>query len=156
MAEETLTLDPLQRDLLLPELESFLAAAPDGPARLPYLALRDAITAQSVPTALAGRLEVLIELLLTSGKARRTHGPAADLSLWALFQKTPRGRAQLESVGQINSALKQIEGQVLELISVTARAPGACSITLKGGGLQLAIRFDVLGARVESVDVGSD
>ena len=153
-SDEALTLDDLQRDLLLPELDTFLAAAPDGAGRESYLALRAAINALSVPVELAGRLELVIELLLTSGKARRTYGPAADLSLWALFQKTPRGRALFDSVATLNTALKRLEGQTLEFVSAVARAPGAYSITLKSAELQLVLRFDSAGARVESVDVG--
>ncbi|MGO9263633.1 MAG: hypothetical protein ACLQJ0_13710 [Steroidobacteraceae bacterium] len=154
MADEPLTLEALQRDLLLPELDTFLAAAPDAAGRELYLALRDALSALSVPPALVGRLELVTELLLTSGKARRAHGPAADLALWALFQKTPRGRALLESVATLNTALKRLEGQTLEFVSAVARAPGVYAITLKSGGLQLVLRFDSAGARVESVDVG--
>jgi len=101
-----------------------------------------------------GRLELVTELLLTSGKARQAYGPPADLALWALFQKTPRGRALLESVATLNTALKRLEGQTLEFVSAIARAPGVYSITLKSAGLQLVLRFDSAGARVESVDVG--
>ena len=123
MLDDSLTLDTLQRDLLVPELEAFLAAAPDTAGRESYLALRDAINALTVPGALASRLEAVTELLLTSGKARRAYGPAADLSLWSLFQKTPRGRALLASVTALNTALKRLEGQTLEFVSATARAP---------------------------------
>lgn len=155
MPDEALRLESLQRDLLLPELDTFLAAAPDAPGRESYLALREAVRALSVPPELASRLELVTELLLTSGKARRTYGPAADLSLWALFQQTPRGRALRGSIAALNTALKQLEGQALEFVSVAARAPGAYSITLKSAGLQLVLRFDSAGARIESVDVGA-
>jgi hypothetical protein len=156
MADDPLILDGLQRDLLLPELDAFLAAAPDGVARDSYLALRHAIDSLIVPQELASRLEAITELLLTSGKARRAYGPAADLSLWSLFQKTPRGRAMLDSVAALDTALKRFEGQTLEFVNATARAPGAYSITLKSSEFQLVLRFDSTGARVESVEVGSE
>ena len=153
-SDDTLILEPLQRDLLLPELDSFLAAAPDAAGQDAYRALREAVNALCVPPALANRLELVTELLLTSGKARRMHGPAADHALWALFQKTPRGRLLRDSITTLNSALKQLEGQALELVAVAVRAPGAYSITLKAAGLQLVARFDAAGARLESADIG--
>jgi hypothetical protein len=156
MADDPLILDSLQRDLLVPELEAFLAVAPDSAARDSYLALRDAINALAVPEALANRLEAITELLLSSGKARRAYGPGADLSLWALFQKTPRGRAMLDSVADLNTALKRLEGQTLEFVNAIARAPGAYSIILKSAEFQLVLRFDSTGARVESVEVGTE
>ena len=156
MPDDALILDSLQRDLLLPELDAFLAAAPDTAGREAYAALRDAINALAVPHELAGRLEAVTELLLTSGKARRAYGPAADLSLWALFQKTPRGRALLASIAALNTALKRLEGQTLEFVTAAARAPGVYSITLKSPEFQLVLRFDSAGARVESVEVGTE
>lgn len=154
MSDDSLTLDTLQRDLLAPELDAFLAAAPDAAGRAAYLALRDAITAQCVPSALADRLAAVTELLLSSGRARQAHGPAADLALWALFQRTPRGRAMLDSVGALNRVLKRLEGRTLEFVAAAARAPGAYSITLKSAEFQVVLRFDSAGARVESVEVG--
>jgi hypothetical protein len=156
MADDALILDSLQRDLLLLELDAFLAAAPDSAGRESYLVLRDAIDSLTVPQELASRLEAITELLLTSGKARKAYGPAADLSLWALFQKTPRGRAMLDSVAALNTALKRLEGQTLEFVNATTRAPGAYSITLKSSEFQLVLRFDSTGARVESVEVGTE
>jgi hypothetical protein len=156
MPDEVLTLESLQRDLLLLELDSFLAAVPDTAGREAYVALRDAVRALRVPHDLAERLAVVIELLLTSGKARRAYGPAADLSLWALFQKTPRGAAVSESLANLNSALKAFEGQTLEFVSVAARAPGAYTITLRSAVLQVVVRFDSAGARVEAIEVGAE
>ena len=156
MSDEVLTLESLQRDLLLPELNSFLAAAPDADGREAYIELHEAVRTLRVPEKLAGRLAMVIELLLTSGKARRTYGPAADSSLWALFQKTPRGTAEREALANLNTALKAFEGQTLEFVRVAARAPGANSITLKSAALQVVVRFDSAGARVETVEVGTE
>jgi len=85
-ATEALRLDRLQRDILVPQLESFLAAAPDAEARDPYLALREALDKLEVPPELTARLGAIAEVLLTSGRVRHLYGPGAELSLWSLFQ----------------------------------------------------------------------
>ena len=150
------TLDELQRDLLLPQLDAFLAAAPDAAARAAYAALRDAIIALAVPDELAGRLGSITEVLLTSGRIRSAHGPGSELALWALFQKTPRGRDLTASVEAVNTALKELSGQALEFAGVVARGPGAYAVTLRTNGLQIVIRFEAAGLRVESVEFGSE
>ena len=146
-------LDELQRDLLIPQIDAFLAVAPDGLARADYQALREAIAVRDVPDALAERLGALIDVLLSSGRARDAHGPAAEISLWALLQKTPRGRALVASVASVNAALKPLENQTLEFVRVTARGPGAYSLTLKTAELNLVLRFEAAGVRVESVEL---
>src|SRR5712692_12093651 len=112
--DEPLRLDRLQRDILAPQLESFLAAAPDKEARAPYLALREAVDALEVPPELAARLGAIAEVLLTSGRVRNLYGPGAELSLWSLFQKTPRGREVASSVEAANAAFKRLAGQAIE------------------------------------------
>src|SRR5216683_2624571 len=130
-ANESLTLDRLQHDLLMPQIEAFLAAAPDDSARAPYLALRASIDALEIPAELTARLGAIAEVLLTSGRIRHAYGPGAELSLWSLFQKTPRGREIAASIAALNTALKQLEGQPLEFIAAAAaRAPGAYALTI--------------------------
>jgi hypothetical protein len=152
--DEPLKLDRLQRDILVPQLESFLAAAPDKEARAPYLALREALDALAVPAELAGRLSAVAEILLTSGRIRNLYGPGAELSLWSLFQKTPRGREVASSLEAANAAFKRLTGQAIESISAIARGPAAYALTIKTAELQLVVRFEPAGIRVENVEVG--
>jgi hypothetical protein len=152
--DEPLKLDRLQRDILVPQLESFLAAAPDKEARAPYLALREALDALAVPAELAGRLGAVAEILLTSGRVRNLYGPGAELSLWSLFQKTPRGREVASSLEAANAAFKRLTGQAIESISAIARGPAAYALTIKTAELQLVVRFEPAGIRVENVEVG--
>jgi hypothetical protein len=152
--DEPLSLDALQRDILLPQLESFLTAAADAEARAPYLALRQAVEALTVPPELAGRLGAVAEVLLTSGRVRNLYGPGAELSLRSLFQRTPQGRQAAFSIDTANKALKRLAGHVIEDISAVARGPGAYSITIKTGELQLVVRFEQSGVRVENLEVG--
>jgi hypothetical protein len=151
---EPLKLDRLQRDILAPQLEPFLAAAADPASRASYLALRDAIETLEVPAELSGRLGAIAEVLLTSGRVRSAYGPGAEVALWSLFQKTPRGREISASIVAMNAALKRLEGQQLEHLSALARGPGAYALTLKTAECQLVIRFEPAGVRFETVEVG--
>jgi hypothetical protein len=152
--DEPLSLDALQRDILLPQLESFLGAAPNAEARTPYLALRHAVEALTVPPDLLDRLGAIAEVLLTSGRVRNLYGPGAELSLRSLFQKTPQGRQVASSIDAANRAFKRLAGQAIEDISTAARGPGAYAITIKTAELQLVVRFEPAGVRVENVEVG--
>jgi hypothetical protein len=152
--DESLRLDRLQGDILLPQLESFLAAAPDAEARAPYLALRQAIYDLEVPPELAERLGAIAEVLLTSGRVRNLYGPGAELSLWSLFQKTPRGREVASSIEAANSALKRLSGQAIEGISATARGPAAYALIIRTVEVQVVVRFEPAGIRLENVEVG--
>jgi hypothetical protein len=152
--DEPLRLDQLHRDVLVPQLDAFIAAAPDSTARAPYEVLRAALDTLEVPPELAARLGAIAELAITSGRVRNAYGPGAELALWALFQKTPRGREITGSVATLNAALKPIEGQTIESLTAVARAPGAYALTIKTSQCELVIRFEPAGVRVESLDVG--
>jgi hypothetical protein len=77
---EPLKLERLHRDILAPQIEAFLAAAPDEGSRAPYLALGEAIEKLEVPAGLTGRLGAIAEVLLTSGRVRKSYGPGAELA----------------------------------------------------------------------------
>ncbi len=150
---ESITLDSLQHDILIPQIEAFLDATNDPQAREVYLALKIAIESQEVPPDLQLRLGAILEVALTSGRVRRLFGPGAELSLNALFLKTPRGREVAQSLVALNKALASLKGQTVELITSTQSSPGAYSLTLKTSGCQIVIRFEQAGVRVESLEV---
>lgn len=151
---EPLKLERLQRDLLAPQLDVFIAAAPDAVARAPYVALRAALDTLEVPAALTARLGAIAELAITSGRVREASGPGAELALWALFQKTPRGREMADSVAALNTAMQPLAGQAIEAVTAIARAPGAYALTIKTDQCQMVIRFEPAGVRIESLEVG--
>lgn len=153
-ASESIALDSLQRDILIPQIQAFLDATNDSQAREVYLALKSAIQSLEVPPELQMRLGAIVEVALTSGRVRRLFGPAAELSLNALFTKTPRGREVAQSLAELNKALASLKGQTVEQITTTQRAPGSYSLTLKTSGYQLVIRFEQSGVRVETLEVG--
>ena len=153
---ESITLDTLQHDILVPQIQAFLDATNDPQAREVYLALKTAIESLEVPPDLQLRLGAIVEVALTSGRVRRLFGPAAELSLNALFLKTPRGREVAQSLAELNKALAALKGQTVEQITSTQRSPGAYSLTVKTSGCQIVIRFEQAGVRVESLEVDLD
>jgi hypothetical protein len=155
-AGESITLDTLQRDILVPQIQAFLDATGDPQAREVYLTLKTAIESLEVPPDLQLRLGAIIEVALTSGRVRRLFGPGAELSLNALFLKTPRGREVAQSLAELNKALSTLKGQTVEQITSSQRSPGAYSLTLKTNSCQIVIRFEQAGVRVESLEVDLD
>jgi len=150
-SDEPLKLDRLHRDILAPQLDVFIAAAPDATARAPYEALRAALDTLEIPSELAARLGAIAELAITSGRVREAYGPGAELALWALYQETPRGREIAESVAALNAAMKPLAGQAIEGVTAISRAPGAYALTIKTDQCQMVIRFEPAGVRIESL-----
>jgi hypothetical protein len=153
---DSITLDTLQRDILIPQIQAFLDATNDPQARGVYLALKTAIESLEIPSDLQLRLGAIVEVALTSGRIRRLFGPAAELSLNALFLKTPRGREVAQSLAELNKALASLKGQTVEQITSSQRSPGAYSLTLKTNNCLLVIRFEQAGVRVESLELNLD
>jgi len=151
---ESIKLDRLQRDALAPQIDAFLAATSDTAAREAYSALRVAVERLEVPEELAARLGAITEIAITSGRVRAAHGPGAELALWSLYQKTPKGKAIAASIAALNHALGELQGQPLEHALAIARGPGAYALTLKTAECQLTIRFEPDGVRVESAEFG--
>jgi hypothetical protein len=149
-----LKIDQLHRDILAPQLDAFVSAVPDAAARAPYEALRAALDTLNIPPTLAARLGAIAELAITSGRVRAAYGPGAELALWGLFQRTPRGRDIAASVAALNAALKPLAGQTIESLNAVAHAPGAYALTIKTDQCQLVIRFEPAGLRIESLEVG--
>jgi len=152
-AGESITLDTLQRDVLVPQIQAFLDATTDPQAREVYQTLKTAIESLEVPADLQPRLGAIVEVALTSGRVRRLFGPAAELSLNALFLKTPRGREVAISLAELNKALATLKGQTVEQITSSQRSPGSYALTLKTSGCQIVIRFEQSGVRVENLEV---
>jgi hypothetical protein len=150
---EPVTLDTLQHDILVPQIQAFLDATTDPQAREIYLTLKSAIEKLEVPAELQLRLGAIVEVALTSGRVRRLFGPGAELSLNSLFMKLPRGREVAQSLAELNKALATLKGQTVEQMSAAQRSPGAYALTLKTSGGQLVIRFEQAGVRVESLEV---
>jgi hypothetical protein len=153
---QILKLDPLQRDLLIPQIQAFLDATSDADARASYTALKAAVESMAVSTEHQARLGTIVEVALQSGRIRRLFGPGAELSLNALFQQTPRGREIARSLQELNATLSNLKGDTVEEVSAVARGPGSWALTVKTSECQLVIRFERDGVRIESLEVALD
>ena len=74
------------------ELTAFTASLPAIEMRAPYEQLSAQVDEGEVPVRLVPALERVLEICLETGRARRIHGPQGEMTLWQLFQRTPRVR----------------------------------------------------------------
>ena len=148
-----IALDDSQRAVLTPEIEAIAAAASKPEARNTFRALAEAVAAHEVPADLAGLLGSVVEMSLTSGRARQSFGAAGESAMRVLFAKTPRGAAASASIEALNKALRELSGDTIESASASTRGPGVYAITLATGRYRLVIRFDRNGAELESAEV---
>ncbi len=151
-----LTLDDLQRQILLQQIVVFAQSNPDPQAQEEYQLLADAVARMEIPSAMLPRVTAILEIALSGDRIRRTSGPGAHLALTALFQKTPRGKALAAEVSALNSALAQIKNQPLTEIAAAQRGPGIYTLTLATPACRMVIRFEPAGVRIESLDVGME
>jgi hypothetical protein len=151
--EDALSLDTLQRAVLLPQIEAFREATPDPQARALYAKLRDSVERMEVAPELTERLGAIIEVALSNGRISKLFGPGAEASLTTLFNQTPPGRRIADSIAALNSALKSLAGRTLEEASASSRNPGAYALSLTTSGCRIVIRFEPSGVRVESLEL---
>ena len=153
-AEATgLELGTAEREILAAEAATFAATRTDPAARARYAELAAAVESGTVPPELAGALETLLDLLLSTGRARREHGGPAEAALQRLFLRTPRGAALKAAAAEVNEALTALRGQALENLTFAPTARGH-SLVITTGAYQLTLAIDRAGVRVEQVETG--
>jgi hypothetical protein len=151
---EDLALTPTEQAVLVEEILPFAETLGDPGLRARYVELHAAAEAGRVPAELTGLASALAELLLQTQRVRRRHGPEGERALTALYYRTPRGAALVQSAREVSAALTALRGQVLEDLTFTP-APGAQRLRITTVQGQLEIIIDRAGVRVERVDLGS-
>ncbi|HEX7010866.1 MAG TPA: hypothetical protein VF184_12860 [Phycisphaeraceae bacterium] len=151
-AREPLSLEEQERQLLRDELEALLAALPDQ-RRAPYQALAEAVSDGQVPAEHLATLQTVLELLLSSGRARHAHRAEGERILQALYRRTPRGKSADEELAQTNRALRVLAGQRLNSIQVSSPIPGRYTLTIEAEAIQLSLIVDPDGVRVDKAAV---
>lgn len=116
-------------------------------------ALRATVGVGVVPAPLLPTFERLLELALSTGRARRLHGPEVERAYLALFRSTPEGERQETAVDAINNALRQLVGRPLAGFEVESRGPGSIRLEIACEELRLALDFDGHGLAVANVSV---
>jgi hypothetical protein len=101
----------------------------------------------------AQTLEELLELGLQSGRIRAHYGPGGEQAALAAYRRLPRGAELAESAREVTAALRALEGRELGSVQLTAVGPGAFTLSLTAGELEVSLRLDRQGARVSSMAV---
>jgi len=138
------------REVALAESQAVLAMARDDDMGLRLAELVAEIDDGEVEQS-EGLLEQVLELGLQTGRIRAYYGPGGEQATLRILRRLPRGKARVESAGEVSKALSSLAGKVVERVSVSSVAPGTYLLTLDAGGLELSVRLDPVGARVASV-----
>jgi hypothetical protein len=147
-----LALDALQGEVVLREIGALSASLPEN-AQGRYTALVQAIQGNGVEESLLPRLEEVLDLSLSTGRARKIHGAEGEQALLRLFRQTPRGQALARTVEGANRALSGLAGQAIEGLSFTPRAPGAFRLEIATDTCRLALEIDRTGVTIDSVEI---
>ena len=142
-----------EREVALAEVDAVRAAVQDVGYRERLDGLREAIEEDGVadPAELA-ELERLVTIALQSGRIRALYGPGGEQALLRLYRKLPAGVELAQSAAAVGEALSGLQGRTLESVTLSAVGPGAFSLSITAGGVQLRIQLDRQGARLASVE----
>jgi hypothetical protein len=149
----TVRVDGPAREVALAEAQAVraLASGEDYQERLADLVA--AIDEGEVEGGDAQTLEELLELGLQSGRIRAHYGPGGEQAALSLYRRLPRGAELAESAREVTAALRALEGRELGSVQLTAVGPGAFSLAIAAGELEVSLRLDRQGARVSSVGI---
>jgi hypothetical protein len=101
----------------------------------------------------AATLEELLELGLQSGRIRAHYGPGGEQAALSLYRRLPRGTELAESARDVTAALRALEGRELGSVELKAVGPGAFSLSVAAGELEVSLRLDRQGVRLTSVGI---
>jgi hypothetical protein len=150
----SLALKGEEREVALAEVDAVRAAARDDDYRKRLDALRESIQDEGgavEPDELA-ELERLVTIALQSGRVRALYGPGGEQALLRLYRRLPGGLELAQSAAAVGEALSRLQGRTLESVALTAVGPGAFSLTIAAGSVQLKVHLDPQGARLASVE----
>ena len=142
-----------EREVALAEVDAVRAVAPSGDYRARLDVIRETLEGDgTVEEGSVAELERLVTLALQSGRVRALYGPGAEQALLRLYRKLPGGLELADSAAAVGEALSGLQGRTLESVALSAVGPGAFSLTLAAGGVQLKVHLDRQGARLASVE----
>jgi hypothetical protein len=141
------------QEVALAEAQAVRAMASDDGYRERLAALVGAASEGEVGEEDAATLEEVLELGLQSGRIRALYGPGGEQAALTVYRKLPRGSELVQSAREVTDALRALEGRELSSIELRAVGPGAFSLSLGAGELELSLRLDRQGARLSSVGI---
>ncbi len=150
---ERLPIPALHRGDLLDELAAYSASVHSVEERSDLARLAGSIATGEVPTNLQAPLARLLDLSLSTGRARRLHGPEAEGEFLDLYRRTPAGIELARRAREAEAALGALVGATLTGISIAGGRPGRVRIELSTDIARLALDVDRSGVSVASVAV---
>jgi hypothetical protein len=141
------------QEVALAEAQAVRAMAADDGYRERLAGLVGAAAEGEVGEEDAATLEELLELGLQSGRIRALYGPGGETAALALYRRLPRGAAVVESAAEVSEALRALEGRELGSIELRVVGPGAFTLSLSAGELEVSLRLGRQGVRLASVGV---
>lgn len=142
-----------EQDLLFQEAGYFSGRVQNPAAQASYRRMQQEAAQGELSEELLAPLGELLKVGLTNGRIRTVHGAHAEMAATSLFRRTPQGKALHEGVAQVNEALRALEGQKVDAISVSSRGPGIYSLSLATDQVRLVLSFTPSGVEVRSVEV---
>jgi hypothetical protein len=152
-APTLLSIDAVQREILLEELATLVVSLSDPQTRTPWEELAADVDAGGVEEGQLGRLEQILEMTLQTGRVRRVHGAESEQALLRLFHQTPRGAAARRATEAVNRTLATLGGQTIETMLFTSQGPGVYRLGIETSHCKLTLEIDRHGITVESLEV---
>jgi hypothetical protein len=153
MSSATLRLTGEAQEVALAEAQAVRAMASDDGYRERLAGLVGAATEGELGEDDAETLEGLLELGLQSGRIRALYGPGGEQAALSVYRKLPRGSELVQSAREVSDALRALEGRELSAIELKAVGPGAFTLSVTAGELELSLRLDRQGARLSSIGI---
>lgn len=141
------------REVALAEAQHVLAAVQDPRRRERLAELIADVDEGAVEGDSAQALEEVLELGLVSGRLRAVYGPEGEQAALRTFRKLPLGKELAEGAREITGALQTLVGRELERVAIASVGPGAYVVTLAADGIELSVRLDRQGARLNTVAI---
>jgi hypothetical protein len=145
--------DGQAREVALAEAQAVRAMASGDEYGDRLAELLAAVDAGEVGGDDAETLEELLELGLQTGRIRAHYGPGGEQAALSLYRRLPRGAKLAESAREVTAALRALQGRELGAVELNAVGPGAFSLSIAAGELEISLRLDRQGARVANVGV---
>ncbi len=141
------------REVALAEAQHVLAAGQDPRRRERLAELIADVDEGAVAGDSAQALEEVLELGLVSGRLRAVYGPEGEQAALRTFRKLPLGKELADGAREITGALQTLVGRELEKVAISSVGPGAYVVTLAADGIELSVRLDRQGARLNTVAI---
>jgi hypothetical protein len=151
--ERRVALDEEAREVARAEAQAVLAAVQDDERRSRLADLLAAVDEGAVDGDEAQALGEVLELGLQTGRVRALYGPDGEQAALKVYRRLPVGRELGDAAKDVNAALRQLEGRIVEKVTVAAVGPGAHTVTISTDGLELSIRLGRKGATLGTVAV---